>query len=62
MGRLSAAILLLLFAAACGTTGTASASPKPSATFTMGQMNGSGVTGTGQVYKAPGSFTVSIQL
>jgi hypothetical protein len=61
--RLSAAILFLLVVAACGETGTAtSASPKPSATFTMGQMNGSGVTGTGQVYKGAGTFTVSIQM
>jgi hypothetical protein len=28
----------------------------------MGPMNGSGVTGTGQVYKGSGSFTVSIQI
>ena len=63
MARLGAAILFLLAVAACGESGTAnSASPKPSATFTMGQMNASGVTGTGQVYKGAGTFTVSIQL
>ena len=63
MARFSAAILFLLMVAACGGTGTAnSASPKPSAIFTMGQMNASGVTGTGQVYKGAGTFTVSIQL
>ena len=63
MARLCAAILLFLVVAACGETGTAnSASPKPSATFTMGQMNGSGVTGIGQVYKGAGTFTVSIQI
>jgi hypothetical protein len=63
MARLSAAILFLLMVAACGEPGTAnSASPKPSATFTMSQMNGSGVTGTGEVYKGAGTFTVSIQL
>jgi hypothetical protein len=28
----------------------------------MGSMNASGVTGTGQVYKETGSFTVSIQI
>ena len=28
----------------------------------MGAMNGSGVTGTGQIYKGAGSFTVSIQI
>jgi hypothetical protein len=63
MARLSAAIFFLLLVAACGESGAAnSASPKPSATFTMGQMNASGVTGTGQVYKGAGTFTVSIQL
>jgi len=60
---MGATLSLLLLAAACGGAGTAnSASPKPSATFTMGQMNASGVTGTGQVYKGAGTFTVSIQL
>lgn len=63
MARLSAAILFFLMVAACGGSGAAnSASPKPSATFTMGQMNASGVTGTGQVYKGAGTFTVSIQI
>jgi hypothetical protein len=63
MVRLSAAILLLFTAMACGgSPTTATTSPKPSATFTMGTMNASGVTGTGQVYKAFGSFTVSIQI
>ncbi len=28
----------------------------------MGAMNASGVTGTGQIYKGAGSFTVSIQI
>jgi hypothetical protein len=62
MFRLSAAVLLLLMLAACGGGASATASPKPSATFVMGQMNSSGVTGTGEVFKAAGSFTVSIQL
>ena len=63
MVRLSAAILLLFTAMACGgSPSTATASPKPSATFSMGAMNTSGVTGTGEVYKAFGSFTVSIQI
>jgi hypothetical protein len=48
--------------AACGGGASATASPKPSATFVMGQMNSSGVSGTGEVFKAAGSFTVSIQL
>jgi hypothetical protein len=60
---LSATILLLLGATACGGSGvTAVSSPKPAAVFTMGAMNASGVSGTGQVYKSTGSFTVSIQL
>jgi hypothetical protein len=62
MGRLTAAILFTLMASACGGGGTAVASPKPAATFTMGAMNVSGVTGVGQVYKSSGSFTVAIQL
>jgi hypothetical protein len=63
MGRLSAAIFVLLAAMACGgTTQAAVASPKPSATFTMGSMNASGVTGTGQVYKGVGTFVVSIHV
>ena len=61
MVRTSIAILVLLTAMACG--GTAAApSPTPGATFTMGAMNGSGVTGTGQVSKGTGSFVVSIQI
>jgi CHRD domain len=60
---MSATILILFAAAGCGgTSAPAASSPKPAATFTMGSMNGSGVTGTGQVYKGTGSFTVSIQL
>jgi hypothetical protein len=46
---------------ACGGT-AAVVSPSPSANFTMGAMSGSGVTGTGQVFKGTGSFTVSIQI
>jgi hypothetical protein len=63
MGRLAATMLILLTAAACGASaGPPASSPKPAATFTMGAMNASGVTGTGQVYKGTGSFTVAIQL
>jgi hypothetical protein len=60
--RSSVAVLLVLFLMACGGTAAAVQSPKPAAVFTMGQMNKSGVTGVGQVYKAAGSFTVAIQL
>ena len=60
---MSAAVLLVLVAMACGGNGgSAVSSPKPAAVFTMAAMNGSGVTGSGQVYKGAGSFTVSIQL
>jgi hypothetical protein len=60
---ITAAILFLVAAMACGGNGpTAVSSPTPAATFTMGAMNASGVTGTGQVYKSAGSFKVSIQI
>jgi CHRD domain len=62
MVRASVAILVLLTAIACGGTAAATPPPKPAATFTMMSMNASGVTGTGQVYKGAGSFTVSIQV
>jgi hypothetical protein len=63
MSRSSALTLVLFAVMACGgTTNAAVSSPKPSATFTMGSMAGSGVTGTGQVYKGVGVFTVSIQI
>ena len=61
MVRTSVAILVLLTAMACGGT-AAVPSPTPGATFTMGSMNASGVTGTGQVSKGAASFTVSIQI
>ena len=64
MSRLGTLIVILFTAVACGgSSGPAAAtSPKPAATFTMGAMNASGVTGVGQVYKQTGSFTVSIQI
>jgi hypothetical protein len=61
MVRTSVAILVLLTAMACGGT-AAVPSPTPGATFTMGSMNASGVTGSGEVSKGVGSFTVSIQI
>jgi hypothetical protein len=61
MVRTSFAILVLLTAMACG--GTAATPPAtPHATFTMGAMNRSGVTGTGVVTKGVGNFVVSIQV
>ncbi len=62
MVHLKIVLLLALTTVACGGTAAATPSPKPAATFTMGSMNASGVTGTGQVYKGSGSFTVSIQI
>ena len=65
MVRLTAAILFLLSTVACGgaaTTASTSPSQNPASAFTMGSMNASGVTGTGQVTKGAGSFTVSIQI
>jgi hypothetical protein len=58
---------LLLFAipllvAACGGGSGAAAPRTPSATFTMTAQNGSGVAGTGQIYKEVGAFKVSIEL
>jgi hypothetical protein len=61
MVRTTFAILVLLTAMACGGT-AAVPSPTPGATFTMISMNGSGVTGTGQVTKGAGNFLVSIQV
>jgi hypothetical protein len=61
MVRTGLAMLVLLTAMACGGT-AAVPSPTPGATFTMGAMNGSGVTGTGEVSKGAGSFVVSIQV
>ncbi|HEY8635236.1 MAG TPA: hypothetical protein VIO34_09785 [Candidatus Dormibacteraeota bacterium] len=64
MARLSALIFTLFAVVACGGSGgtAAATSPKPTVTFVMGVMSGSGVTGAGQVYKGSGNFTVSIQL
>ena len=51
--------------AACGGTSAATpppAPPVPSATFTMTAQNGSGVSGTGAIYKEVGAFRVSVLL
>lgn len=50
----------LLIATACGGGAGAAAAPSPSYTFTMTSQNGSGVTGTGKIYKEIGAFKVSI--
>jgi CHRD domain-containing protein len=63
MGRLTTLIMTVFATFACGGSSTATnTSPKPTATFVMGAMSASGVTGTGEVFKGSGSFTVSIQL
>jgi hypothetical protein len=51
----------LLLGASCGSS-QAAAAPTPSATFTMTAQNGSGVNGTGQIYKEVGAFRVSVML
>jgi hypothetical protein len=63
-GRLLIVLVSVVGAAACGLGGTAAtpASPIPSIHFVMTDQNGSGVSGTGAVVKANGSFTVTIKL
>jgi hypothetical protein len=63
MRKLLLAAASVLAVAACGGGGTAStASSSPNVNFTMTTQNGSGVSGTGQVVKAAGSFTITIKL
>ncbi len=53
----------LVAISACGGGSTAgSASPTPGINFTMNAQNGSGVSGTGLIVKATGSFTLTIKL
>jgi hypothetical protein len=47
--------------AACGGGPAAAAAPTP-VKFTMTTQNGSGVTGTGEIIRATGSFTLTIKL
>lgn len=57
------AIPVLLLGASCGgSAAPAAAAPSPSTTFTMTAQNGSGVSGTGQIYKEVGAFRVSITM
>lgn len=60
--RLLLLAIPLLIVAACGGGSGATVPPAPSATFTMTGQNGSGVSGTGQIYKEVGAFRVSIAL
>ncbi len=60
--NLAFALVSGLAIAACGGGGTATpASPDPLA-FTMTAQNGSGVSGTGDIAKGTGSFTLTINL
>ena len=66
MRHLVLALTGLFALAACGggstATTTAAPSPTPTISFTMMSENASGATGTGQVIKGAGSFTVTIKL
>jgi CHRD domain-containing protein len=64
MRTLVSAMSGLVILAACGggTTATNAPSPTPAINFTMTPQNASGVSGTGQVVKSIGSFTVTINL
>jgi hypothetical protein len=55
------ALVSVLALAACG-GGSAAAPPAPKINFTMGAQNASAVSGTGEIVKAAGSFTVSVKL
>jgi hypothetical protein len=52
----------ILVVAGCGGGTASSASPSPGINFTMTAQNASGVSGTGTIVKAAGSFTVAIRL
>jgi hypothetical protein len=52
----------VLAVSACGGSSAASPPPSTGIDFAMRAQNGSGVSGTGQIVKAAGSFTVSIKL
>jgi hypothetical protein len=63
MRNLAGALAVIFILAACGeTSSSTSPSPTPSIAFTMTAQNGSGVSGTGEVVKGTGSFTVTIRL
>src|SRR2546425_61598 len=63
MRRLVIALVVPLAIFACGGgTTTSTVSPTPSIKFTMAAQNNSGVSGTGEVLKGSGSFTVTIKL
>jgi hypothetical protein len=55
------ALASVFLLAACG-GGIAAAAPPTRVKFTMTTQNGSGVTGTGEIIRATGSFTLTIKL
>src|SRR5438876_12133668 len=67
MRRWVISLVGLLAIVACGggpasSTTSPAAPPTPTIKFTMGAQNASGVSGTGEVVKGSGSFTVTIKL
>ena len=52
----------VLILAACGGGTATIATPTPAINFTMAVQNNSGVSGTGQIVKGTGSFTLTIKL
>ena len=60
--RYLAVLAGLLVVSACGGGSAAGPSPSPGIDFTMKAQNGSAVSGTGQIIKSAGSFTVTITL
>jgi hypothetical protein len=60
--RLLLLAIPLLLGTSCGGSSGVAAAPTPSATFSMTAQNGSGVSGTGQIYKEIGAFRVSVTL
>jgi CHRD domain len=53
---------LFMLAACGGGTATSAPTPTPTINFTMVAHNNSGVSGTGQIVKGSGSFTLTIKL
>jgi hypothetical protein len=55
-------LVALVAASACGESAAPGPSAAPGIDFTMRAQNGSGVSGTGRIVKAAGSFTVTVVL
>src|SRR5260370_23851166 len=56
------ALASALVTAACGGGGRATRPPAPKSSFAMGAQNGSSVSGTADVVKSAGSFTLTVKL